>query len=838
MSSPKSFRSLALRAALLLALASAAPAQTPERRSEWEPRGDRQAEARASVLFRFRDDVDAARRSATLERFDLAHAEILPGIDVWRADAPAAPSLSELCRALEHDGAVAFAEPDRLLSPDHVPTDPAYSDNYGHPGDLQRWVFNGLAGDRNLDAEAAWDLTRGDPSVVVAIVDSGVAWDHPELAPNLWTNPGEIPDNGIDDDGNGYVDDVHGWDFVHRRADARPDLGNGIDDDGVGGADSNVSHGTMVASIAVARQDDGIGMTGGAPLCRFLPLTVLADDGGARTSSVAAALVYAANAGAKVINVSLAGAGSTTLSSAVSYAHAHGSLVVGAAGNDDSATPLYPASYSTVVSVGACDSGSIVARGSGDIDGRAAFSQFGPAAVRVVAPGVFLDAIQIRSTADGNPGALTYRLVSGTSFAAPLVSAAAALVWSRALALGVTLGPDDVASILETTAIDLPDDPGDSPDGGASWDGHGRVSYRRAVARVAGLVPTAPPVADAGPDAAGTVDFPIAFDASASSSSVGAPLRYAWDFGDGKTSDAGPRVGHVFAASGHYVVRVTVSDGESSASDTCEAVVADRPQGPILYLSFAGSTYVAGLGRVADEDIVLYDPQRGAWATYFHGADVGLAGCDVDAFTLLPDGSLLLSFDNPVIVSGLAGGPDGERVEDSDLVRFIPSSLGSPTAGRFVFYFDASDVGLVGPAADVDAVTLAPEGDLVFSIAGSAVLEGVGPVTSRDLVRFVPETLGATTRGRWEPYLRGAAIGLVSSSDDIDAVHVSPTGDVFFSTKGRLSVPGLEAADEDVSVFVPTQLGVDAAGAFHPYFVGARAGIPAGADVDGIYVKE
>ncbi|MBI1851193.1 MAG: S8 family serine peptidase [Planctomycetes bacterium] len=841
MSLVKPFAVLTLCLAAVVSPASLATSQTAERRPEWEQHDDATPSQGASVLLRFRDDVDADGRLRALERFDLSHAELIPGIDVWRADAPAVgDALATLCRQMCDDASIAFAEIDEDLYLEHVPTDPAYSSNYGHPGDLQRWVFDGVGVDRNLDAEAAWDVTRGDPSVVIAIVDSGVAYDHAELLPNVWTNPGEIPDNGIDDDANGYVDDVHGWDFARHRADPYPDLGDGIDNDAAFGADSNVAHGTMVASIAVARADDGMGMAGAAPLCRFMPIKVLTDDGGAKTSNVAAAFVYAVNKGAQVINVSLAGAASSTLSAAVTYARTHGALVVAAAGNDNSAAPRYPAAYPSVVSVGASDGGSVIAQSSGDIDGRAAFTEFGTAAVSVVAPGVALDAIYLRSVADGGPGSMTYRLASGTSFAAPLVSAAAALVLSRSHELGTTLGPADVQAILVSTAVDLPDDPHDVPDAGPNWDGHGRISYRRAVEAVPVPAPSAPPVADAGPDTTGWADFPVTFDASASSDPEGHALSYLWDFGDGATSDVGPVVGHVFAARGSYTVRVTVSDGEQSTSDTCEAVVDDRPQGPLFYLSFSGSTTLPGMGRVADEDIVVYDPGLGLYAPYFRGADVGLAGADVDAFTLLPDGSLLMSFDNRVFLTTMAGGPNGPRVEESDLVRFIPSSVGAVTAGRFVFYFDASDVGLTGPGSDVDAVALSPSGDgsFILSITGTVNLDGIGTITNHDLVRFVPTSLGSVTAGRWELFLRGGPLGLDTANEDVDALQVSPTGDIFLSTKGPFSIDGLDAADEDVLVLVPTRLGAEPAGRFHPYFTGAREGIPAGADVDGVFVKE
>ena len=250
---------------------------------------------------------------------------------------------------------------------------------------------------RRWAIDSAWRQTTG-ADVTVAIIDSGVDLGHPDLAPNLWTNPGEIPGNGVDDDGNGYVDDVHGYDFVDN--DGTPQDANG--------------HGTHVAGIVGARGGNGIGGAGVAWQARLMAVRVL--DGQARgtTAAVAAGIRYAVDNGARIVNLSLAGPTSTPdLEDAVRYAQAHGVLIVVAAGNDgaDLATaPTYPAAYGEDNVLG-------VAATTRD-GGLSSVSDYGPGA-DVAAPGE-----QILSTALGGG----YEWRTGTSMAAPEVAGALVLL--------------------------------------------------------------------------------------------------------------------------------------------------------------------------------------------------------------------------------------------------------------------------------------------------------------------------------------------------------------------------------------------------------------------------
>ncbi len=315
---------------------------------------------------------------------------------------------------------VTWVEPDFALTPTRLPNDPDYSLLWGLSNDGQT---GGVAG-VDINAPQAWEITTGSRNVVIAVVDSGVDIRHPDLAANIWRNPGEIPGNGIDDDRNGFVDDVSGWDFVSN---------DNVADDGNG-------HGTHVAGTIGAVGNDGRGVVGVNWEVSILPLKFLDDWGFGSTAGAIAALNYVTllrSAGVNIVatNNSWGGGGySAALRTVIARHNDAGILFVAAAGNDgtdNDAFPAYPASYdlANVISVAAIDHA-----------GQAAsFSNIGRTSVDLAAPGV-----DVFSTIPGNG----YASFSGTSMAAPHVSGVVGLL---AAANPQATAAELRAAILDTT---------------------------------------------------------------------------------------------------------------------------------------------------------------------------------------------------------------------------------------------------------------------------------------------------------------------------------------------------------------------------------------------------
>lgn len=276
-----------------------------------------------------------------------------------------------------------------------------------------------------IHAPQAWEVTTGSPDIVVAVVDSGVDIDHPDLRPNIWTNPNEIAGNGIDDDGDGFVDDVHGWNFVDDTQDVRPMVSRS-------GIEEAFIHGTVVASLIAARGNDDIGISGVAWQARIMPLVVLGPDGTGRDVDIARAIRYATAHGVDIINLSFVGyEKDDVLAQAINEATSQGVLVISAAGNGDTVqgedldkTAGYPA-----CDKGAAGKGSISVTSVDQWSRKAAYANYGHC-VDVSAPGQDLYAARpTYQHMDRNLPAPGYQGdLSGTSVAAPLVTGLAVLL--------------------------------------------------------------------------------------------------------------------------------------------------------------------------------------------------------------------------------------------------------------------------------------------------------------------------------------------------------------------------------------------------------------------------
>lgn len=295
----------------------------------------------------------------------------------------------------------------------------------------QQWGMN------DIGVMEAWKITRGHPDMVVAVIDTGVDYTHEDLLPNLWRNPREIPDNGIDDDNNGYIDDVIGWDFVSN--DNRPyDLAmEPLDILFKGG---NPGHGTHCAGNVAARGNNGKGIAGVAPDVKIMSLRFISEKGQGTTADAIKAVRYAVDNGAKIMSNSWGSEGeeagapeNQALRDTVQYAQDNGVLFIAAAGNghrgvgydnDKDAAPAFPASYNhdIIISVAALDSA----------DRLGSFSNWGVNSVDIGAPGVkVFSTVVDQGYSDVVIDKMGFKATwDGTSMAAPHVAGAAALYWS------------------------------------------------------------------------------------------------------------------------------------------------------------------------------------------------------------------------------------------------------------------------------------------------------------------------------------------------------------------------------------------------------------------------
>ncbi|MEG3960330.1 S8 family peptidase [Microcoleus sp. herbarium2] len=337
------------------------------------------------------------------------------GIDVWQIPSG---NVEETISAYENDSRVEYIEPDYIITLDDVettsptqenlatitpqittPNDPAYPLLWG----LNNTGQSGGTPDADIDAPEAWDIQTGNPNTVIGVLDTGVDYNHPDLVDNIWTNPGETAGDGIDNDNNGYIDDVRGWDFAYND-------NNPSDVDG---------HGTHVSGTIAGKGNNSVGVTGVAWNAKIMPLKFLNDSGSGNISDAILALNYATAKGVKLTNNSWAGGGySQGLYDAINTAGQQGALFIAAAsndyGNNNDIAPVYPASYnlSNIISVASTT----------NTDGLSSFSNYGLTSVDLGAPGS-----DIYSTTPGG----NYATYSGTSMASPHVSGGAALVWSE-----------------------------------------------------------------------------------------------------------------------------------------------------------------------------------------------------------------------------------------------------------------------------------------------------------------------------------------------------------------------------------------------------------------------
>ena len=392
----------------------------PTTRGQWILRLDAPSRPRGAA-----DALQTVRSAVRSRRGDLAVTGGLGLTGLWLLDAPAEESYERLHTALRGLPGYRYVQPNFVYSVQDTldPTDDAIPPSDPHYA--QQWALNntgasGGVADADIDAPEAWaEFGTGDDSVVVAVIDTGIDYTHPDLVPNLWRNPFETPGDRVDNDNNGFIDDVYGADFVNN--DGAP-----LDDYG---------HGTHCAGIIAAAADNGIGVAGVAWRTKVMGLKFLGENGSGTGADAIRALAYAVDMRRRGVNVRVTSNSyggdpyDQAFKDAIEASTRAGILFVASAGNSNHDNDLdgpgsgtaFPASFDSpdIISVAASDRR----------DAKAGFSSFGRRSVDLFAPGVDVLSTTTNTGTLGNPS--RYLELSGTSMAGPHVAGVAALVFSR-----------------------------------------------------------------------------------------------------------------------------------------------------------------------------------------------------------------------------------------------------------------------------------------------------------------------------------------------------------------------------------------------------------------------
>ena len=504
-------------------LAGVAFAQQMQRRVDIGP-GNRVHESIADrIIVQHRIGVESTTAERAFARHGAAaishHSSL--GISVLRVD-PA--KRDEVIKSLESTGLFSFVEPDYLAKVESTPNDPYFSSEW-HLATIQ--------------APSAWNTSTGS-GTPIALVDSGVETTHPDLAGKL----------------------TGGWNFVS---------GNSTIFDTMG-------HGTTVAGTIAASTDNNVGVAGVTWQNPIMPLIVVDSMGFAAYSNIASAITYAADHGARIVNVSVGGpSASSTLQSAVTYAWNKGTVVFAAAGNAGANAPYYPAGCQYAVAVGATDPSDLVP----------SWSNYG-SFLTLSAPGV-----NIYTTATG--GSYTYG--SGTSYASPVAAGVAALV----LAKSPGLSASGLVSLLENNSDDL------GAPGPDQYYGYGRVNAYRAVNATPSAPPPPPTVTIASPSNASTVSGPVSVQGNVAASASISQIQFLVDGNVASTAYSTP---YSFpwntssAANGNHTVTVRAYDTSNNMGQTSETVSVNNAapadtQPPYVYIqSPTNGTRILGNGNL------------------------------------------------------------------------------------------------------------------------------------------------------------------------------------------------------------------------------------------------
>ncbi|MFM6324178.1 MAG: S8 family serine peptidase, partial [Microcystis panniformis] len=287
------------------------------------------------LIVKFKQGIASAQVAQFQSLFGAVSTQTirLTGAQVWKLSGSL--SVEKILAKYRSNPIFEYIQPDYIRTLGTIstqatfPNDPSFNQLWG----LHNTGQNGGTPDADIDAPEAWDIQTGNPNLVIGVIDTGVDYNHPDLASNIWTNPGEIAGDGIDNDGNGYIDDIHGWDFAYNDNDPSDVHG----------------HGTHISGTIAGKGNNGVGVTGVAWNAKIMPLKFLNDQGSGSTSNAILAINYATAKGVKLTNNSWGGGVySQALYDAINAAGQAGALFIAAAGNDAKNTdtsPSYPASY-------------------------------------------------------------------------------------------------------------------------------------------------------------------------------------------------------------------------------------------------------------------------------------------------------------------------------------------------------------------------------------------------------------------------------------------------------------------------------------------------------------
>lgn len=434
--------------------------------------------------------------------------------NIYTVEVQNTSSLSETLASLKADNDVEYAEPDYLLHGDNTSNDTYFTNLWGMDNTGQ----SGGTVDADIDAPEAWDAITDCSSVVVGVIDSGIDYTHPDLATNVWQNPGEIASNGIDDDANGYIDDVYGWDFHNDDNDPMDDH----------------SHGTHVAGTIGAIGNNSAGVAGVCWQVKLVALKFLDEHNSGWTSNAITAINYANTEGIAITNNSWgSGTYSTSLYNAIQAVQDE-QIFVAAAGNDgtdNDALPHYPGAYNL---------SNIIAVTTTKHD-DSQYYNYGATTVDLGAPGY-----SIYSTVPYSIYGYYYGYKSGTSMATPHVTGAAALLKAYKSVLTVS----QIKDALVNTGDPL------SSLSGKTVSGK-RLNVYNALSSV-----NHQPAANIGGPYSGNEDTAINFDASLSTDADGDALTYSWDYGDSSSETTSIAAAiHIYNDPGTYTLSLIVNDG-------------------------------------------------------------------------------------------------------------------------------------------------------------------------------------------------------------------------------------------------------------------------------------